>query len=155
MPPICESTWQRDAASGEAPNLALRQRASQSSYYYQPPRPEEPLGGVDGKKDGGYGFHTQSEPNPWWQVDLGSAKPLKEIRIFNRLDCCSDRARTIQVLLSSDGSNWTRVFANSGSVFGGTDGKPLIVAVSGRSARFVRLQLAETNYLHLDEIEIY
>jgi hypothetical protein len=143
------------APSTSSVNLALGHSASQSSYYFQPPRLEESKGAVDGKKDGGYGFHTQSEPNPWWQVDLGSANPVTEIRIFNRLDCCSERARTIQVLLSNNGNNWTRVFANNGVVFGGKDGKPLIVPVSGYSARFVRLQLAETNYLHLDEVEVY
>ena len=93
--------------------------------------------------------------NPWWQVDLGEVKNLTEIRIFNRLDYCADRARTIQVLLSNDGSNWTRVFANDGSIFGGNDGNPLSVSLKGKSARYVRLQLTETNYFHLDEVEIY
>jgi len=140
---------------GSLVNIALGRPAKQSSYYSQPARLEESQGAVDGKKDGRFGFHTQFEPNPWWQVDLGSVIPLTEIRIFNRLDCCSDRARTIQVLLSNDENNWTRVFANNGSTFGGNDGKPLVVPLSGYSARFVRLQLTETYYLHLDEVEIY
>ena len=87
---------------------------------------------------------------------LGAVRSLAEVRIFNRLDCCSERARTILILLSNDGSNWTRVFANDGSVFGGqSDGRPLRVLLNGKTARYVRLQLNETNYLHLDEVEIY
>jgi hypothetical protein len=156
------TTWLEDAAtatigggSGTGTNLALRRPASQSSIY-EGYRVEGQSGqGNDGVKNGGLGFHTKLEPNPWWQVDLGTVSPISEIRIFNRLDCCADRARTIQVLFSNDGSTWTRVFANDGRIFGGTDGKYLSIPLGGRTARFVRLQLAETNHLHLDEVEIF
>ena len=131
-------------------NLARGKTATQSSTGYGGTADR----GVDGVKDGGYGFHTDNEKNPWWQVDLGAVKSLGEIRIFNRRDCCSERARTIQVLLSDDGVNWKRVFSNPGTVFG-TDGTPLPVSVKGLSARYVRLQLTEAEYFHLDEVEVY
>lgn len=136
-----------------SPNLALNRPARQSSTS-QWSQPNDAQGAVDGNVSGGFGFHTESEPKPWWQVDLGAVKALAEIRIFNRRDCCSERARTLQVLLSYDGVSWTRVFSNPGSVFG-PDGAPLRVSVKGLSARFVRLQLAETNYFHLDEVQVY
>jgi len=136
-----------------SPNLALNRPAKQSSTS-QWSQPNDARGAVDGNTSGGFGFHTESEPNPWWQVDLGAVKALAEIHIFNRRDCCSERARTLQVLLSSDGVSWTRVFSNPGTVFG-ADGTPLRVSVKGLSARFVRLQLAETNYLHLDEVQVF
>lgn len=135
------------------PNLAFNRPTSQSSVYQ--PAPGNPQGAVDGVKNSGFGFHTNEEKNPWWQVDLGAVKNLSEIDIYNRLDCCSERARTIQVLLSNDGINFTRVFTNDGTIFGGADGKFLKVSLQGYSARYVRLQLNETNYLHLDEVEIY
>lgn len=135
-------------------NLAKNRPAKQSSIYTGS-KSSGAQGAVDGVKNGEFGFHTQSEPNPWWQVDLGEVKSLTEIRIFNRLDCCPERARTIQIVLSNDGTNWTRVFTNNGSAFGGSDGKPLKVSLKESSARYVRLQLAETNYFHLDEVEIY
>lgn len=136
-----------------SPNLALNRPATQSSTS-QWSQPNDAKGAVDGNVSGGFGFHTESQPNPWWQVDLGAARVLNEIRIFNRRDCCSERARTLQVLLSNDGVSWTRVFSNPGTVFG-ADGAPLRVSVKGLSARFVRLQLAETNYFHLDEVQVY
>ncbi|MGZ5434873.1 MAG: discoidin domain-containing protein, partial [Pyrinomonadaceae bacterium] len=126
-------------------------RQSSTSQWSQP---NDAKGAVDGNVSGGFGFHTESQQNPWWQVDLGAVKALGEIRIFNRRDCCSERARTLQVLLSNDGVSWTRVFSNPGTVFG-ADGAPLRVSVKGLSARFVRLQLAETNYFHLDEVQVY
>ena len=138
-------------------NLAYLRPARQSSIYEDPSRkPDDAQRGNDGVKNRGAGFHTRSEPNAWWQVELYDEYPIAEVRLFNRLDCCSDRARTVQVLLSRDGNSWTRVFANDGTIFGGVDGdKPLRVPVDGVRARFVRLQLAETNYLHLDEVEVY
>jgi hypothetical protein len=135
-------------------NLAKNRPARQSSTS-EWSNPNDAQGAVDGVKNGSYGFHTESETNPWWQVDLGENVDLAEIRIFNRLDCCSERARTIQILLSNDGVNWTTAYSNKGTVFGGTDGNPLSVSLQGYSARFIRLQLNETNYLHLDEVEIY
>lgn len=135
-------------------NLSKKRPAKQSSKS-QWSKPNDADGAVDSIKNGSYGFHTNKEKNPWWQVDLGEVKPLTGIRIFNRLDCCAERARTIQILLSNDGANWTTVYSNNGTVFGGNDGKPLSVSLKGNSARYVRLQLAETNYFHLDEVEIY
>jgi hypothetical protein len=117
--------------------------------------PSDAQGAVDGVKNGSFGFHTASEPNPWWQVDLGAAKPITEVRVFNRLDSNPERTRTLQVFVSKDGKNWTRLFANDGKVFGGADGHPLKIMFKGTTARFVRLQLAETTYFHLDEVEIY
>lgn len=137
-----------------SPNLALNRPTKQSSTSPWS-KPNDANGAVDGVKNGSYGFHTESEKNPWWQVDLGEAKQLSEIRIFNRTDCCSERARTIEVWISNDGNGWKRIFANNGTIFGGVAGKPLSVNVSGKSARFVRLQLAETTWFHLDEVEIY
>lgn len=131
-------------------NIARGKRATQSSTGYG----GTPEGAIDGVKNGGYGFHTENEKNPWWQVDLGAVTSLGEIRIFNRRDCCSERSRTLQVLLSDDGVNWRKVFTNPGTVFG-TDGTPLRVSVKGNAARYVRLQLGEAEYFHLDEVEIY
>ncbi len=136
-------------------NLALNKPAQQSSTYMLS-KPADARGGVDGIKDGTFGFHTNQETNPWWQVDLQSISTLSEIRIFNRLDCCAERAGTLQIRLSNDGANWTGVLSNAGFVFGGVDGKPLIYKVEAyRQARYVRLQLNEYNFLHLDEVEIW
>ncbi len=43
-------------------------------------------GAVDGVKDGKYAFHTDREPNPWWQVDLRSVQEIARIVVYNRLD---------------------------------------------------------------------
>ncbi len=139
------------AASGG--NLARGKPAATSSTSPWS-RPNDGQGAVDGVKNGGFGFHTNEEQNPWWQVDLGASQGLAEVRLFNRLDCCSERSRTVQVMLSDDGRAWRTVYRHNGSVFGGADGKPLRVGLNGERARYLRLQLNERNWFHLDEVEV-
>ncbi|MBU1664955.1 MAG: discoidin domain-containing protein, partial [Gammaproteobacteria bacterium] len=134
-------------------NLARGKPASQSSRS-QWSRPDDPQRAVDGVINGGYGFHTNKEANPWWQVDLGAPYRVTEVRIYNRLDSNKERARTVQLMLSDDGQSWRTVYRHNGSIFGGKDGKPLIVDLNGDPARHVRLQLNETTWFHLDEVEV-
>ncbi len=136
-------------------NLALNKPAQQSSVSCWS-KPNDAQGAVNGFKDGGYGFHTNEEENPWWQVDLLENYALTEIRVYNRIDWCEERAKTLQIYLSQDKKNWKRVYHNDENyIFGGVDGRPLIVALNSHIARYIRLQLQETTALHLDEFEVY
>jgi hypothetical protein len=59
---------------------------------------------VDGKTDGVFsnGSVTDTGPdaNAWWQVDLGASKPLWNIDIYNRTDCCASRLSDYWVFVS-------------------------------------------------------
>ncbi len=119
-------------------------------------------GAVDGVKNGRYAFHTGHEPNPWWQVDLGTRRQIGRLVVYNRLDYKPGlhNADNLLVLTSDDGKNWTLVYDNQGKHFGGaTSGEPLDVDFSAEpiAARFVRLQVrsAAPIFFHLDEVEIY
>jgi hypothetical protein len=110
---------------------------------------------TDGIKDGTYGFHTTQENQPWVIIDLQQIRNVSRIAIFNRLsDACAERARNICASISIDGMDWAEIYKHNGRVFGGIDGKPLLISV-GREARFVRIWLADANFLHLDQIEVY
>jgi hypothetical protein len=121
-------------------------------------RRKDAAGGCDGIKNGSYGFHTDKQQDPWWQVDLGRSVNLAGAIIFNR---CIDkdmekRADRIRILVSDDGKSWTQVYAHSGpSFFGYSDNKPLKVPLPGKTARFVRVQVPIFDYFHLDEVEVY
>ncbi|NOS90584.1 MAG: DUF4476 domain-containing protein [Cyclobacteriaceae bacterium] len=142
-------------ALAQIENFALKKRATASSFT-EVGGLKFPGGAVDGIKNGGYGFHTQLEDNPWWQVDLGMEIAIDKIVVYNRQDCCSERARTIQVFLSTDGVNFENAYQHNGTIFGGVrDQKPLQVSLQFKKARFVRLQLNQRNALHLDEVEVY
>jgi hypothetical protein len=112
-------------------------------------------GGVDGVKNGKWGFHTSDDVNPWWQVDLGKAGPLDRVVIFNASHLPT-RAAHLKVLLSADGKSWREVYAHDGTPFvGATDKKPLVVPLHSATARLVRIQLPGRQWLHLDEVEVY
>ena len=116
---------------------------------------QDAAGGCDGVKDGGAGFHTAKQAQPWWQVDLGEPKPLARVVIWNRTDC-PERAYSLQLSLSKDGRSWTTVYRHDGSAFHGfSDRKPLTVQLTNQPARFVRIQLPGNDYLHLDEVEVF
>jgi hypothetical protein len=118
---------------------------------------EDAAGAVDGVKDGKWGFHTENEAAPWWQVDLGRSEAIGRVVLYNRCDPgMAARASRLVLLLSDDGKEWREVYRHDGAVFlGFTDKKPLSVPLAGRKARFVRLQLPGTSYFHLDEVEVY
>ena len=117
---------------------------------------DDAAGAVDGVKDGKWGFHTANEREPWWQVDLGRARPLGRMAVYNRCDATAGRNARLIVLLGDDGKTWRRVYQHDGKTFyGQTDKKPLVIEMTGRKARFVRIQLPGTSYFHLDEVEIY
>ena len=120
-------------------------------------RPEEDaIGGCDGVKNGQWGFHTEAQDNPWWQVDLQGRLNLERVVLFNRCDGYAERNSRIRVLVSEDGQNFRKVYEHDGTVFYGyADQKPLVVKLDGVAARFVRLALAGHSYFHLDEVEVY
>ena len=59
---------------------------------------------IDGNEDGdffqGSVTHTQSEDEPWWEVDLGSVQQISQVDVFNRTDCCSERLAAFYVFIS-------------------------------------------------------
>ena len=119
---------------------------------------DDAAGGCDGIKDGTAGFHTQKQQNPWWQVDLGSRAKLGRIVIWNRTEAqlATQRAKRLVVRLSTDGKAWERIYRHDGTPFHGIKGgPPLTVSAPGNKARFVRVGLADNEYFHLDEVEVF
>lgn len=118
---------------------------------------QDAAGGVDGVKDGKFGFHTGEQDSPWWQVDLGRIVPIDRVLIFNRCDGnVEHRAGRLQVLASDDAKTWRPLYKHDGSIFRGqADQKPLTVPGQGAKARYLRIELPGRQYLHLDEVEVY
>ena len=113
-------------------------------------------GGVDGVIDGTWGFHTEMQVDPWWQVDLGTPIELGRVVLYNRCDGTGSRNRRMLVLLGDDGKSFRQVYQHDGTDFWGhSDGKPLQVDLAGQRARFVRLQLSGKSYFHLDEVQVH
>jgi len=139
-----EADWQKDAEVRTA-SAHVKNSSAQS----------DAAGGCDGIKNGEWGFHTGSESKPWWQVDLGEPHNIARVVIWNRCDA-AERAKNLKLLLSDDGKKWRAVYSHNGKTFFGfTNNKPLEIKLKNDSARFVRVQLPGTDYLHLDEVEVF
>ncbi|MHC4084092.1 MAG: HzsA-related protein [Planctomycetota bacterium] len=116
---------------------------------------QDAAGGCDGIKNGKWGFHTENEEKPWWQIDLGKTTALGRIILYNRCDIAERNSRII-VLASDDARNFRQVYQHDGTTFFGyTDNKPLVIELSNTEAHYIRLQLPGKSYFHLDEVEIY
>ncbi|HEU4404286.1 MAG TPA: PA14 domain-containing protein [Polyangiaceae bacterium] len=141
-------------------NLALGKAASQSSTAPGAPAALAVDGGRDGAFASGSVSHTNADPNAYWEVDLGASYQTFGVRLWNRTDCCSDRLSNFY-LLASDGPMAGRTLAElladpavSMVQVAGQAAPTQLFALSSR-ARYVRVQLGGTNFLHLAEVEVY
>jgi len=81
-------------------NVAPKGKATQSSLGSG----GVPQRAMDGKKDAGYNSggqtHTNTQSNPWWELDLGQALDIQRVDIWNRGDGLEGRldAFTLKLL---------------------------------------------------------
>ena len=142
-------------------NVALGKPASQSSTYtadYPASR------AVDGNTDGNHLSksinHTNYDVNAWWQVDLGTPTAIASIALWNRTDCCSSRLTNFFVFVAN--------YDMTGKGFGdlvvdntvwryslGTTAPTTLNIPVNTTGRYVRVQLAGTNNLHLAEVQVF
>ena len=67
-------------------NLAATGKATQSSTT-QGGRPELAIdGNTDGHLEAKSTTHTNTEANPWWELDLGAEKTVERVAVWNRTD---------------------------------------------------------------------
>ena len=131
-------------------NVALGKPASQSSIN----------GGacavaasaVDGNTSGAWSncsvSHTDNNYQAWWQVDLQAPYLIDVVDIWNRTDCCGERLSNFDLLVSTDGTNWTSFYYPGQA--------PTTTSfVVNRVARYVKVQLRGSNYLTLAEVQVF
>ncbi|WP_433259636.1 discoidin domain-containing protein (plasmid) [Streptosporangium sp. CA-135522] len=141
-------------------NAALGRPATQSSPWHTvnlAPR------AVDGNTNGVYAAgstsHTSRNQRAWWQTDLGAQRPIRSVEVFNRTDCCVDRLTDFHLVVSATdltGRSWADIEADPAVKrirIKGTSPQKLTIPV-GTDGRFVRVQLAGTNYLSLAEVRV-
>jgi hypothetical protein len=102
-----------------------------------------------------YAFHTEKEDNPWWQIDLMSVYPIEAIVVHNRRPSFQDRACTLRVEIAERNDEWVLIHAGFAHFGSAGNGRPLELSIGSKlEARYVRLSLAEQEYLHLSQIEV-
>jgi hypothetical protein len=120
---------------------------------------------VDGNTDGaffdGSVTATNSEQNPWWQVDLGTSVTVSSVTIFNRTDCCATRLSDYWVFVSNtpfSASDTPATLANRAGTFAShqtTTPNPSVSIPVNAPGRYVRVQLNTPNILSLAEVQVF
>jgi len=135
-------------------NISVGKQASQSSYS-QWSHPGEAANAIATGFRGEYAFHTEKEANPWWQLDLELSCPIELIVVSNRIGGFEERARTLKVEISEDSKAWKTIhsgFAKFGSY---ATGNAISFEIGSElQGRYIRLSLAENEYLHLSRVEV-
>ncbi len=129
------------------PNLALHQKVTVSSMHATWGKDPSQL--VDGNR-AELGIHTQEGANQNATIDLGEAHSISKVVVYNRTDCCQDRAAPLKIEVSVDGNQYKKV-AERNEPFD----PEWTATFFPTKARYVRLTNMSANFLHLNEVEVY
>ena len=143
-------------------NVAQGKTATQSSTGWDGSAEKAVDGNTDGSYAQGSVTHTLYNANAWWQVDLGAVYHIEAMEIWNRTDAAPERLSDFYVFVSDTPftSNDPIATANQAGVWtqhlvipeGPRPDVSLSVDAMGR---YVRIQLANTNYLSLAEVKVF
>lgn len=95
-----------------------------------------------------YFFCTDEQDNPWLEIDLQSVQKISRVRVYNREDCCGDRAVPMVIEVSRDHKRWDEVAKRGGNFSTWKAGFP------ATEARWVRLRVTRRSFLHLTGVRI-
>ncbi len=126
------------------PDLALTSKWKASSTYggWNPT-----LHRVDGQKSTVF-FHTNQDPSPWVQFDLGDGASFSSVSVENRRDCCTERASFLVVEVSPDSATWREIATHSG------DFTTWTARFAPQRARHVRVRSLKQTWLHFERVSI-
>jgi hypothetical protein len=136
-------------------NLALAGTASQSSFGWQY---GEAYKAIDGNTDGNYFdwsvTHTSYESGAWWQVVLRNSYNIKQVVIWNRTDCCSERLSNfyVSILDANETVLWTQNYYING---GYPDPTLSINLLANTVGNIVKVGLNGANWLSLAEVQVF
>ena len=142
-----------DASAGAVP----QPRVTQSSQLARSAAAWNAFDGDSSQAPDSKFSRTTSEPEPWWQVDLGASRDLEDVTVRFRTDCCTAENRDLWVFASDTPFESTTVDglrsqAGVTAVRLETPDGDSNAAALGRSARYIRVQSAATGSLALVEV---
>ena len=104
--------------------------------------------------------HTESEAQPWWQLELASRTDVSAIVLHNRTDCCAGRLSDVHVFVSDSpfgAQSLDELLARDDiyhEYLAGEQSEESSVSVR-HTGRYIRIQLAGTSPLSLAEVQVF
>jgi len=143
-------------------NIAPGRPVYQSSLYNHH---SVPNAAVDGNTNGVWRALscacTKREANPWFAVDLGKARVVYRVEIFNRKDCCPERLTDINLGVTNQDPRKVAPIVNGNyqvcaRYYGQTGAGEKRVMECGLRGRYVIIQLETPGqYLTMCEVKVY
>uniref|UniRef100_H3ALS3 Fucolectin tachylectin-4 pentraxin-1 domain-containing protein n=1 Tax=Latimeria chalumnae TaxID=7897 RepID=H3ALS3_LATCH len=134
-------------------NMARMGTATQSSTYEN---------GIPGRANDGskntnyYGLscsHTMADKRPWWRLDLKVSRAINIVVLTNRLDCCSERLKWVQVRIGDSLKNQGRICVTFSDVY--SPGATVGFCCYGMKGRYVTVFIPNRReFLTLCEVEV-
>lgn len=154
------SLYCQDPLASNYDNLALNQSATQSSTGYGGVASRAVDGNTSGSWGNGSVTHTNNENQSWWQVDLGASAMIQAVKLYNRTDCCSERLSNYSVFVSdvpfeSESVEAIRTQAGVSEYSFTSAPNPTELISVIRSGRYVRVQLHNSGFLSLAEVQVF
>jgi hypothetical protein len=143
---VLTACWKVMAKLADSPNLALHRPVTVVTQHSLFGRDTSLL--VDGDHTN-LGFHTLEGPNQTATIDLGGVHRVSRVVVYNRSDCCQERAVPLRIEVSEDGKSF-RAVADRTQTF-----DRWIAKFSSTRARYVRLTYLGKTAFHLSEVEVY
>ncbi|XP_060551292.1 protein jagged-1a-like [Ruditapes philippinarum] len=154
----CYTGWLGINCSQAVYNVALGKVTAMSSIYEGNSVLYGPHKGVDGNRNqqmypdfSCFRNAETDEGDPWWRVDLGEVFLIQTVKIYNRLDCCSSRAKDITLSTGTSLAN----MLTAGIVTGQMADIEEFILPNNTAARFVQLTMNGTDPFHLCEVEVF
>ncbi|XP_053397991.1 cell death abnormality protein 1-like isoform X2 [Mercenaria mercenaria] len=149
---LCIQLW---IITADGVNVALNKPAELSKQYQWSDGDDTAERAVDGNINQDLNrnscFHTDISPTNWWYVDLQRIYRITKIKVYNRLDCCSERSRNLTVLLGNSLDNMTQMVYWPDPI-GAIKCLSMPVNTKGR---YVKLVQEANDYFHLCEVQVF
>merc|ERR1712013_253390 len=104
---------------------------------------------------------TKEENAPWLAIDYGTDVLVERVEIFNRINCCGDRARNIDIYISNAlPTSANEMYDEGGPRFGhydgpGEDGEHIIISGPPTPGRYVIVQINFPTNLNFEEVKAF
>ena len=93
-------------------------------------------------------FHTKEEVDPWVVVDLGAPRPVDDVTVVSRADCCRDRGLPLVMEIAGEDGKFVQVGLRTAPF------DTWQMTFPRRKVRYLRLRAQGKTVLHLRDIQI-